>query len=200
MPATLSYPGVYIEEIPSGVRTITGVATSITAFVGRTWSGPTDKPLIINSFGDFERHYGGVRIGFPLSYAVKDFYLNGGSQAVIARLYQKDEEKTGVATVKADEFILETKNPGSWGDKVTAEIDTELDKDAKTRLGVKDDKAVFNLTILVAGKKAEKYLNLTDDVDNTRYIQRVLSEESNLVIFSTIDKNAKNAATELKNK
>ena len=35
MPATLTYPGVYIEEVPSGVRTITGVATSITAFVGR---------------------------------------------------------------------------------------------------------------------------------------------------------------------
>jgi len=29
MPVALSYPGVYIEEIPSGVRTITGVATSI---------------------------------------------------------------------------------------------------------------------------------------------------------------------------
>lgn len=42
MPATLTYPGVYIEEMPSSVRTITGVATSITAFVGRTWRGVTD--------------------------------------------------------------------------------------------------------------------------------------------------------------
>ena len=40
MPATLTYPGVYIEEIPSGVRTITGVATSITAFIGRALRGP----------------------------------------------------------------------------------------------------------------------------------------------------------------
>ena len=31
MPATLTYPGVYIEELPSSVRTITGVGTSITA-------------------------------------------------------------------------------------------------------------------------------------------------------------------------
>ena len=43
MSATLTYPGVYIEEIPSGVRTITGVATSITAFVGRAFRGPTDE-------------------------------------------------------------------------------------------------------------------------------------------------------------
>ena len=34
MPASLTYPGIYVEEIKSGVRTITGVATSIAAFVG----------------------------------------------------------------------------------------------------------------------------------------------------------------------
>ena len=54
MPATLSYQGVYIEEIPSGVRTITGVTTSITAFIGRAASGPTDDPVLINSWADFE--------------------------------------------------------------------------------------------------------------------------------------------------
>jgi phage tail sheath protein FI len=59
MPATLSYPGVYIEEIPSGVRTITGVATSITAFLGRALRGPTDDPVIINSYSDFDRQFGG---------------------------------------------------------------------------------------------------------------------------------------------
>jgi hypothetical protein len=52
MPATLSYPGVYIEEIPSGVHTITGVATSIAAFVGAALRGPTDddplSPITIN--------------------------------------------------------------------------------------------------------------------------------------------------------
>ena len=39
MPITPTYPGVYIEEVPSGVRTITGVATSITAFIGRALRG-----------------------------------------------------------------------------------------------------------------------------------------------------------------
>src|SRR5205814_2130900 len=64
MPATLTYPGVYIEEIPSGVHTITGVATSITAFIGRAKRGPVDSdeesPIMINSFGDFERIFGGL--------------------------------------------------------------------------------------------------------------------------------------------
>jgi len=52
MPITPTYPGVYIEEIPSGVRTITGVATSITAFIGRAWRGPVNDPITINSYGD----------------------------------------------------------------------------------------------------------------------------------------------------
>jgi hypothetical protein len=75
MPATLSYPGVYIEEIPSGVRTITGVATSITAFVGRAASGQTDEPVLINSWADYERRFGGLDVRSPMSYAVRDFYL-----------------------------------------------------------------------------------------------------------------------------
>ena len=58
MPVTPTYPGVYIEELASGVRTITGVATSITAFIGRAFRGPVDEPVTIFSFGDFERQFG----------------------------------------------------------------------------------------------------------------------------------------------
>jgi len=87
MPATLTYPGVYIEEIQSGVRTIVGVATSVTAFIGRALRGPVNEPFVINNFGDFERRYGGLWQHGTLSYPVRDFFLNGGGQAVIVRLY-----------------------------------------------------------------------------------------------------------------
>ena len=98
MPATLSYPGVYIEEIPSGVRTITGVATSITAFIGRTLRGPVDKAITVNNFGDFERVFGGLWMESSLGYAVRDFYLNGGSQGVIVRVYNPDPGDPGATT------------------------------------------------------------------------------------------------------
>jgi len=87
MPAALSYPGVYVEEIPSGVRAITGVATSITAFIGRAARGPVNKATTIGSYGDFERIFGGLWTESTMAYAVRDFYLNGGSQAVIIRLF-----------------------------------------------------------------------------------------------------------------
>ena len=75
MPVTPTYPGVYVEEIPSGVRTIVGVATSITAFIGRAVRGPVDEPFTISSFGDFQRQFGGLAVDYPMSYAVRDFYL-----------------------------------------------------------------------------------------------------------------------------
>ena len=104
MPVTPTYPGVYIEEIPSGVRTITGVATSITAFVGRTLRGPTDEPITINGYADFERTFGGLWAGSRLAYAVRDFFLNGGSQGIIVRAFKPyfaDEAERSKAEIAA---------------------------------------------------------------------------------------------------
>jgi len=87
MPVTPTYPGVYVEEIPSGVRTITGVATSIAAFIGRAPKGPVNEPVLINNYGEYEQIFGGLWTESNLGFAVRDFYNNGGSQAVIVRLY-----------------------------------------------------------------------------------------------------------------
>ena len=73
--AQVSYPGVYIQEVPSGVRTITGVATSITAFVGRALRGPVDDPLRIYSFADYERSFGGLWADSTMSFAVNREYV-----------------------------------------------------------------------------------------------------------------------------
>jgi len=101
MPAALTYPGVYVEEISSGVRTITGVATSITAFIGSALRGPTNEPVRINSFGDFERIFGGLWAPSSLGFAVKDFYLNGGSQAIIVRLFSNPGDAAAAAAAAA---------------------------------------------------------------------------------------------------
>src|SRR5258708_23733952 len=88
--AAFTYPGVYIEEISSGVHPITGVATSIAAFVGWANTGPTDHAVLVQSWSDFENQFGGLTnsSGTPnyLGYAVNQFFGNGGSQAYIVRL------------------------------------------------------------------------------------------------------------------
>ncbi len=119
MPVTPTYPGVYIEELPSGVRTITGVATSITAFIGRSQRGPTDDAITINSFSDFERIFGGLWLESTLGYAVRDFYLNGGSQAIIVRLYHP-KFSTKAERDKALKAATDTANAAAGADAAAA--------------------------------------------------------------------------------
>ena len=87
MPVQVTYPGVYVEELASGNHTIVGVPTAITAFVGRAPKGPVDEAHTVTSFGDFEKFFGALNFDYPLTYAIKDFFLNGGGQAIIIRRF-----------------------------------------------------------------------------------------------------------------
>src|SRR5665213_1870414 len=82
----MTYPGVYIEELSSGVHTITGVATSIAAFIGWAPQGPTNEAVLVQSWQDFQSQFGGMVAGSYLGYAVNQFFGNGGQQAYIIRL------------------------------------------------------------------------------------------------------------------
>ena len=57
MALSLLHPGVYIEEVPSGVRTIAGVATSIALFIGWAPKGSVERAVRIHSFSDFKRYF-----------------------------------------------------------------------------------------------------------------------------------------------
>ena len=180
MPIAPTYPGVYIEEIPSGVRTITGVATSITAFIGRAWRRPVD-PITINSYGDYERIFGGLWVESSMSYAVRDFYLNGGSQAIIVRLHNGATAATlnlpTGAPIPNDFLLLVAANVGEWGNNLKAIVDYETkDKDEPL-----PDASLFNLTIFDANGATEKFLNVSINESNSRYLPKVLEQNSALV-------------------
>jgi uncharacterized protein len=183
MPVTLSYPGVYVEEIPSGVRSITGVATSITAFVGRARRGPTDEdgPVVINGYADFERIFGGLWLESPMSFAVRDFFLNGGSQAIIVRIFKPNANETAKAKLglplegaNSEFYDLTAKYPGAWGNALLARVDynTKDPSDAK----------LFNLYVRdgVDGP-IEEFRNVSVDKASARRVDKVLRNESTLV-------------------
>ncbi|MGE3977727.1 MAG: phage tail sheath family protein [Nitrospira sp.] len=181
MPTSPTYPGVYIEEIPSGVRTITGVATSIAAFIGRARRGATDEPITINSFGDFERIFGGLWVGSDLGFAVRDFYLNGGGQAIIVRLYHPESgegAKAAQAKLTADSLGLEAANRGIWGNKLRARVDHNT---RPLQPGEAAD-SLFNLTIRDGETGAiESFRNISITAGHPRQIDKVLLNESQLV-------------------
>ena len=185
MPAALSYPGVYVEEIPSGVRTITGVSTSITAFIGKALRGPADEPVTINSFGDFERLFGGLWVESALGFAVRDFYFNGGSQAIIIRLYSPEtgtNAKPAKARLSKDGVSLEASSPGGWGNQLRFRSTKDVLSAAAARFGLAASD-MFNLLVRDGGTGViESIPNLTFK-DSPRRIDLVLKNGSDLVSF-----------------
>ncbi len=193
MPVAVSFPGVYIEEIPSGVRTITGVATSITAFVGRTRKGPENVATTVNSYGEFERSFGGLWEKSTLAFAVRDFFLNGGGQAVIVRLYHEEtgqDVKPPRTGIKVGALTFEAAYPGRWGETLRVEIDTDVSEATAIAFGLAK-KDLFNLTIseAVPGGTSEKFRNVSVR-ESPRRIDKVLKNESQLLRWKgTLDPN-----------
>jgi phage tail sheath protein FI len=185
MPITPTYPGVYVEEIPSGARSITGVSTSITAFLGTCRRGPIDKAVRVRNFGDFERDFGGLAADSELSYAVRQFFLNGGSEALVVRLV-KDPTTASVGLEKDGGGVvltLEAREKGFSGNGIDVEIDHDTAMPDST----------FNLRLRQvdpnnpADVRSEAFDNLSMDSHDARYVERVIKDDSRLVTAKRTD-------------
>jgi phage tail sheath protein FI len=110
MPEYLS-PGVYVEEIQSGPRPISAVATSTAGMAGVTRRGP-DSPALLTSFADFLRIYGGpIDLPDPVARgsweargrwwhaaeSVQGFFDEGGARL----FFQRVESGAAVASTTA---------------------------------------------------------------------------------------------------
>jgi phage tail sheath protein FI len=176
-----TYPGVYIEESTSAVHTITGVATSITAFVGYCARGPVGVPTRVQSFTEFVRTFGGLSSLSTVSYAVQQYFQNGGSDALIVRVANAGATPakpgkltlgTGTAQVK-----LEAANPGAWSTQLRVRIDlhTRDELDATPRL--------FNLTVKdMATGQTESFRNL----DPGTAIDKLIEQQSSLIRVTAV--------------
>jgi uncharacterized protein len=178
MAVTVTYPGVYIEEVPSGVRTITGVATSITAFLGVAPRGAVNDPVMVLSYGEYERAFGGLSADSSMSYAVQQYFANGGSTALIVRVVASDAAKATVklAAGASTAMELEASSPGAWGDRLEVAVDHDTADDAVATL--------FNLTITEKDGddvvSQELFRNVSSDTASARHATAILANQSNL--------------------
>lgn len=185
MPVTPTYPGVYIEEIPSGVRTITGVSTSVTAFIGFTPKGPVNKPVHIFNFGDYERNFGGLSKDSELGYAVQQFFLNGGAEAWIVRV-ASGATKAAVSLCRPSDdtkvLNISASSEGMWGNYLKVDVDN----------ATTNPDGLFNLMVteyipqgtdLVQGRK-EVFQNLSMDSKSSQYAPNVINSGSQLISAS----------------
>ena len=198
MPVTPTYPGVYIEEVPSGVRTIGGVATSITAFIDFFKRGPMNRAVQIFNMGDFERVFGGLDTRSEASYAIQQFFLNGGTEAWVIRtgqgtatasvVLQDTPGGNNVLRVTAGQLIkgVSVDNPGEWGNRL------RIDIDYVNYNSINPAATLFNFTVseVIEQKgrlvvlQSEPFRNVTMTEGASNNVINVVNEGSKLVQLS----------------
>ncbi|MFF1392297.1 phage tail sheath subtilisin-like domain-containing protein [Streptomyces sp. NPDC058287] len=174
-----TYPGVYVEELPSTTRAISAVTTSVTAFVGHTRRGPLNEPVRVTGFADFERRFGGLSAQSPLAYAVHQFFGNGGSVAVIVRVAKAGSGKTACVVLestdgRSESRVLEVhaKEPGVWGNSLRVAVDYDTTCPDET----------FNLRVHDArGDARESFTGLSMDAGSGTYAPTVINAGSRLI-------------------
>lgn len=177
MPIQPTYPGVYIQEVSSGVRTITGVATSVAAFFGRTAKGPINKPVHCPDYSTFLRKFGGADSRSDLANSVKQFYDNGGGECYVVRLAH-NARKANITLRDLNNkevLVVSAKDEGTWGNNLRLEVDYNTASPDET----------FNLRVIHVEKDiivaSESHENLSMNPSSPRYAVNFVTQSSNLV-------------------
>ena len=177
MPVTPTYPGVYVEEIPSGVRTITGVSTSVAAFIDLFKRGPLNKAVQLFSMGDFGREFGGLDANSEASYAIQQFFLNGGTEAWAVRVAAGTLAKaSAVCAATADGAAALTViaiSEGAWGNNLRATVDLVGTAAGEFNLTLSEFAVVGGASVLA---NQEVFRNLSMDNSKTNFVATVVND------------------------
>jgi len=171
MSSTYTYPGVYIQELQSPVHAISAVATSIAAFVGYTARGIDDRAEELFSFSDYERLFGGLASDSELSYAVQQFFQNGGAQAYVVRV---PRHGAAGAQVVFDGMTFTALSSGSWAN---GELLLDVDYQGVNQVA---DATAFNLTITdLTTDTVESFPNLSLNTARSNFVAAVVNDPDN---------------------
>jgi len=193
---TVSYPGVYVEEIPGGARPIEAAGTSTAAFVGVAERGPDDAALRVTSWGEFQKSYGSFTPASYLAEAVFSFFNNGGRQCYIVRITPSDAARASVtlqnrATPPVNDAVrFSARNKGAWGNSLVLAIDSATADTSGFRVTVrrqaKSDDPITNPADL---PELESHDNLSMDPDSPNYAVKVLTRDSAVIDMESLAAN-----------
>lgn len=182
MPVQVSFPGVYIQEVPSDVHTITGVATSIAAFIGRASKGKMNKATRILSLADYVRTFGAPHPQSDLANSVKLFFANGGSDCYVIRIANGGLASSVTLNTMAGAAALTVtaKAEGRWGDTVRLEVDYNTQNPDET----------FNLRVIYEESgvpvSSETFANLSMNPGSPRFAPTFVTQSSELVSMALV--------------
>jgi hypothetical protein len=171
------HPGVYVQEVPSAVKPIEGVSSSTAAFIGFADKGPVPgtilpsgrpaQPVLVTSFTEYSRNFGGFRADSYLTYAVQSFFQNGGSSLYVIRVIPAPSSPpannatfaTVVVGAGAAALNISAANQGAWGNKIWIVVSPSSDGDANN----------FKLQIMYGATAAEAVGNVVETYDNVTF-------------------------------
>ena len=184
MPVQTSYPGVYVQELSSGVHTIVGVSTSIAAFIGRASQGPVNKPVQCTSYSDFVRVFTEDSSFSDLARQVRMFFMNGGQECYVLRIVNNASAVNANATLANSGgtavLIIDAISPGVSGNSIQCVVDYNTQYPEST----------FNLNVYYYSTNAsgqqvvassENWTALTMNPSSPRYAVKYINQNSNLV-------------------
>lgn len=128
-------PGVYVQEVSSGIKPIQGVSTSNGGFVGLTRKGPVNKPVLITNWTQFVKAFGSVHHDYFMPYSVYNFFYEGGAKCYCVRVLPKGWEKaTAVVTNAEGAALLDiiADNEGDWANNLTLSFTENKEKEEGT--------------------------------------------------------------------
>jgi uncharacterized protein len=173
----VSYPGVYVVEVPSGVHTITGVATSIAAFFGRTTKGPMNKAVRCLSIADVNRTFGAPVPESDLAHSVRLFFANGGTDCYIIRLASGAQlARITLRSLAGQNMLTVTaKSAGIWGNGVRLEVNYNTpNPDESCNLVVIEEDGSTEIS-------RETHANVSMDPASPRFAPDLITQSSALI-------------------
>ena len=105
--------GIQVQEEAGSGESIVEAPTAVTAFVGRCLRGPVNRPVAISGFNEFQRVFGGLWQPSTLSYAVEQYFENGGRTAIVVRVTNGARCCTLQLPAGSQPLVLEALAPGT---------------------------------------------------------------------------------------
>ena len=175
MPTTNSRPGVFIQEVdlPQTI-TLAENGSAIGAFIGAFAKGSTAVPVLLNSWSEFTKTFGGLEDAYPTTWAAYNFFANGGRQLYVKRIVGAGAVSSTVTLADSAATPLSTltvtaASAGTWGNDLAVQV---LASGATNRFAI----AVYYKTNLV-----EKFDDLSITTTDSRYVVSVINSSSTYI-------------------
>lgn len=179
---TLTHPGVYVVEEPSGVRPIAGASTSIGMFIGRAQKGPIDQPVRLTNFTEFARVFGDSNTVSDMARYVRMFFVNGGSDTYIMRI--ADGAQNAEVTLEAEDgnpvVLLRAKAAGASGEQLRVIVSYPTEE-PEARFNLEMYRWAPNSAGVMVASETEIFQNLTMDANDPLYAPDYVTQESALI-------------------